>query len=452
MYRAKVEAISGIKIFAGGKWLQCIGNKNVNVGDYIWTDGRCVYGHNQQPQQPLVITLPNEDEAIPIVMYEFGEYRYYIYKSKLKMIGSNQIDYRVFDAGIINGYSYNKKIIYYRRITSSSSINNQLHIAAYNIDKKGNKYKLQHSYAFNQKRLISNYYITVERNGEEISKLDFTHLMEKHGFTVGVGYSVEASYNMPYESYPVGTGGFIENENNWHCIVHVHSGYYPQLYWDFHYLETYLITPYGCKEIMRGNAEVDDREPLHFSANITPSNDKIKIPLQDGYYYTINFYTNLPDSMFCIPLFMNISVFNRNDCLLFTDTFHTASYITICEIKNDCYLMGVKIRRYGDYWGCDAQNKIMYQSIGEYRLDESYEQTRLDDTETLDTMHGYWRVSGAIDRYNTYYATQTPYIGNGLYLLQEKKLTKIVTGVCLNQRLRPMKKYKIWYHDIGKFS
>lgn len=30
---------------ADGKWLKCIGNKTVLPGDWIWTDGKCVYGH-----------------------------------------------------------------------------------------------------------------------------------------------------------------------------------------------------------------------------------------------------------------------------------------------------------------------------------------------------------------------------------------------------------------------
>ena len=65
MYKAKVQAVSGLKVLAGGKWLTCIGNKNVRTGDLIWTDGRCVYGNEQTPQQPFVITA-KEVLGIPI--------------------------------------------------------------------------------------------------------------------------------------------------------------------------------------------------------------------------------------------------------------------------------------------------------------------------------------------------------------------------------------------------
>ena len=68
MYRARIQAISGTKVRADGKWLKCIGNKNFRVGELIWTDGRCVYGNHFTPQQPLVITAP-PDEEIPILLY-----------------------------------------------------------------------------------------------------------------------------------------------------------------------------------------------------------------------------------------------------------------------------------------------------------------------------------------------------------------------------------------------
>ena len=66
MYKARVESVNGTKVRAGGKWLTCIGNKNVRAGDLIWTDGRCVYGNEQTPQQPFVITATKEILGIPI--------------------------------------------------------------------------------------------------------------------------------------------------------------------------------------------------------------------------------------------------------------------------------------------------------------------------------------------------------------------------------------------------
>lgn len=87
MYKARVDAVSGTKIFAGGKWLQCIGNKNFRVGELAWTDGRCAYGNHYTPQQPLVITA-QDDEGIPILIQpksSTAKFEYYTFKKSLKL-------------------------------------------------------------------------------------------------------------------------------------------------------------------------------------------------------------------------------------------------------------------------------------------------------------------------------------------------------------------------------
>lgn len=65
MYRARVEAINGLNVKAGGKWLIAIGNKPVSIGEIVWTDGRCVYGNYQYHAQPFV---PTFDEDIFFVL------------------------------------------------------------------------------------------------------------------------------------------------------------------------------------------------------------------------------------------------------------------------------------------------------------------------------------------------------------------------------------------------
>ena len=45
MHKTRVSVIDGNKIMADGRWLRCIGNKTVLPGDWVWTDGKCAYGH-----------------------------------------------------------------------------------------------------------------------------------------------------------------------------------------------------------------------------------------------------------------------------------------------------------------------------------------------------------------------------------------------------------------------
>lgn len=66
MYKARAEQIYGNKVFAGGKWLTCIGNKNVHVGDYVWTDGRCAYGNVMESGTPFIPSIIEEEETIPL--------------------------------------------------------------------------------------------------------------------------------------------------------------------------------------------------------------------------------------------------------------------------------------------------------------------------------------------------------------------------------------------------
>lgn len=67
MRRARVTAVSGLKAQADGKWLNIIGNKNVVVGDFVWTDGRCIYGNFNEGGEAVPITGNNEP-YVPIFM------------------------------------------------------------------------------------------------------------------------------------------------------------------------------------------------------------------------------------------------------------------------------------------------------------------------------------------------------------------------------------------------
>ena len=69
IYRAKVEAVDGLRVKTGSKWLTCIGNKPVNVGDTILTDGRCVFGNYLYSQQSFVPIMPSKGPStIPVLL------------------------------------------------------------------------------------------------------------------------------------------------------------------------------------------------------------------------------------------------------------------------------------------------------------------------------------------------------------------------------------------------
>ena len=90
MHRARVKAVRGNRVLADGVWLTCIGNHAVYPGEWIWTDGRCVYGHESNGGSSYVPT--NVLSGIPILQLEWKDhkeqmrYRYYA-KGKLHELG-----------------------------------------------------------------------------------------------------------------------------------------------------------------------------------------------------------------------------------------------------------------------------------------------------------------------------------------------------------------------------
>lgn len=81
MRRARVTAVNGLKAQADGKWLNIIGNKTVVVGNFVWTDGRCIYGNFNEGGESMPIISANEP-YVPIFMLDGAHCLYH--KGSLK--------------------------------------------------------------------------------------------------------------------------------------------------------------------------------------------------------------------------------------------------------------------------------------------------------------------------------------------------------------------------------
>ena len=211
MYRVRAEAVSGTKVYAGGKWLTCIGNKNVRVGEMIWTDGRCVYGNFQESQQPLVITNKPE-EVIPIITINGEPYSFS--EKKLKHDATLEKEYSL----MIN----DRKNIF---------VSNDSNILAANIDDKGNVFQIRMKDEHSHK-------VQILKNGSVIKEIDLDEEAKKHEDLLKISFLSFHEPGMVYEtedlphSYfpgifpgiPVSRRGidsaFIENENSWYLTLH----------------------------------------------------------------------------------------------------------------------------------------------------------------------------------------------------------------------------------------
>lgn len=444
MYRARVEAVSGLKVRAGGKWLTCIGNRTVKAGDMIWTDGRCVYGHDREAQTPIVIANPapaKEDLAIPI---QIGNKLYTYRKGELELVGEMPRGLRLLN---------NKKRSVYG-LTADAA----------NIDATGDLYVINDSndayfdyFAQNSTApggnspvecVNPNPRIVVKKNGNTIKELSLNDIIESTaavakknsgGWTntpqpytfvdnlssgLTMGEATFAVYNDKRSARTL--YAFIENKDSWAIIYRViakyeysldwwswDEGYYPgaPLYYlhiaQSDVLRLYYINSSGEKKILyqinlvwnrTDESNVSDVRLDYwiyeylgtFTEEVVVSDTDVKIPMQDGYYFKVKYkhvpYVNYPYPVWLPEIGAQYSIFSPEDNFL-------------CNIGN---LEDENIGGYQPYFFTVHKNLV---------------------------------------------GVQAPDLG-GLYTVEGGTLSQLLNGNCQNYCLRPMKKWHNWWERI----
>lgn len=415
MYQARVEAVSGTKVFADGKWLTCIGNKIVRVGEYIWTDGRVVYGYHQEAQQPLVITAP-EDLGIPIAFYN-GEI-YTFKKNKLEALGTLNTAKR-FES-MINDKKGN---VYFDSYDC---------VLAENIDSDGNLFSL---IATAMREYYGTISIKVLKNNECMQTIDLEPFRDATlAATPTSGESYHVYSQIKNKRYIDIWWGFIENENDWAFLFLTSAG--EGITYDFIYdlydpyknyghmtlefFRLHYVTPNqnvilsemtsidlphfdGWSKFADGN---DYFNAYRVGSSSWKHDDKeilnIKFPLQDNFYYKVSktkhndyfitSYENPPEDLNHFNS-IDVTVYTPNDDELFTIPCSFEAKLRLREINSSSYLFAV--------------------------------QSSLYHKENME---------------------------NGLYLYRDGEFQLLVKGSIINQRLRPMKKYKNWQNRIQIIS
>lgn len=224
MYRARVQAVSGSKVFADGKWLSCIGNKNVRVGELVYTDGRCVYGHFQESQQPLVITAP-ATQIIPIVTTD-GFFLFV--KGKLKPCANDSALIATGSAFINNRYAKSyliKPIVFlayddvyflgtdYQGKTFSWCQANLHCVLATNISKSGSLFLIK----------IDGFSLKIIKDDVTVNEINLQDFVEDINNSVPQPPIKTTDYTISYEvQYDASIDmtvcySFIQDQNNW-CV------------------------------------------------------------------------------------------------------------------------------------------------------------------------------------------------------------------------------------------
>lgn len=418
MYRARVQAISGGKVYADGKWLTCIGNKNFRAGEMVWTDGRCAYGHFQESQQPLIITAP-DDEGIPILIYQntdLNNYEPFLYtfsKNKLKLIKLPE----TFPPN--NKYNIYKFFYLANNKKGSIYIENHEFVIAENIDNEGNFFRIV-AYEVDGNEVFD--ILKTDNKGQvkKIKTFDLDYFRNKT--YTEAPYPAE-SYDVKYYTHSNGPSfvewGFIENEDNWAFVITtqvgesvVYNGYYPTLpqiesdtapvlnSFDTtaNFLRVYYITKDDVyiidEQLSVGLPRLNDvsgkvlRDYVIYNEREFPDLEKIKWPLQENFYYKFSIINK--ESM---PLnILNFTVYSPEQKEIFSAKTSYSARLAIKKVKSS-YLFGVYSFLYGE------EN-----------------------------------------------------LKNGLYLYRNNKLEILTEGYFANQIFCPLKKSRGWQNRIKEIS
>lgn len=314
MYKARVEAVSGTKeavsgtkVRAGGKWLTCIGNKPVRVGDIVWTDGRCVYGYEQTPQQPIVIT-GKEELGIPIL---FGK-KCYTYTKPFKI--NYDADLEIDES--LRGYVFSNN-------TKGKSVLARFHYGlsgfpmgtiSINIDNLGNVYQLIRNSVWNDTSSI-----TIKKNNVVVFHIE-----------------------IPGQSF---LAAFIENENNWYYVTYGianYSGYSSVDHTEKHFETKYILNTSQAKTDL-----IDihyDEFDGHVDYSLINSFDNVTFPMQDGFYFKIENFKYYVTDVLAGEFEMDYVIyFESNNTPVFkyhSDTLHHG--FSACKLKNKKFLCGIK--------------------------------------------------------------------------------------------------------------
>lgn len=421
MYRAKVEAISGTKVYAGGKWLRCIGNKSVRVGEIVWTDGRCVYGHNQISQQPLIVTAPAEDdEGIPIIVsnqslrlwFEEPDKGLYTYKNnKLKFI-------RTIDDK--NGMMINNKNHVYYTDTPTVSLgeNRYKRLLATNINEDGMRFDIATIYDVDSGYIeyAENEILEICKNGKVIQSFDLSTLFIDNFWSKIPALPTNVPFSMiVFTEYDV-KNVFIEDENNWSFLflcwgsksfgLDDYIGPYPssgldpnastpdRMTW-YSLNQWQLFTANDCKTIYKKFQYQIAENPAEEDESY-PDLESTKFALQDGYYFTMR------------PV-------NDRDV------------------------------DYGWFY------QDFYDKKGRYIFTLMNHPVTFDPNYVLKKIQGGYLLGSQSD-----FLTDDPDddlgFPPGLYLYKNNKWTQLIKGVVTNQRLRAMTKTKNWQNRIKELT
>ena len=431
MYRARVEAVSELKVRAGGKWLTCIGNRVVRAGDMVWTDGRCVYGHDREAQTPIVIANPAEDLAIPIMLGT---------RSIKDPNGKERKDSFWYDCCTFR----RKRLRYYQDFSPApykgclvNSRDGKLYAVpdcfTANIDSNGNVYRVAVK--------TTNQYVEVSYNNFELTK------------TIQVLKNDHVVYETSPSLQNLGWA-FIENENNWAFITNIRIPNidiikdYNDNAWSFS-ATGYFFSSSGESKRLYTTAGVGGGTIRSKEENFTGLEGLI-CPVQDGYTMKIDKVFPTPPYKVSIPEVAKFTLYSPNGDIVVSDHIVLGTYLTVYQLKSNKHLLGV----------CASELSEYARHVSDAIINNYHYILRSSPTWEVDIAEGgypsflrggiYSCIDGKISQNLTpnYIFAANAWWGDGDGMLHGKYIENANDIQLRNSRLYPIKNSLNWWEHI----
>ena len=328
MHRARVTETRGKKALAEGKWLTVIGNRSVHSGDWVWTDGRCIYGHESAGGSAPVIGgsggcgIPIYRDAHHIYVYQRGELRQLRLHSDRLAEGLLYFD--AYTACFLP-YFPEPKIV--ERLLDAD------------MDAAGNVFTLtgarwfaKHTHAFLQSGDLC--VARVEKNGKRMFSCNFRPYITKQ--------QAHLKTNPPYLMWVQAGGGHVDCEGNWGFYMEIDTLARGENI-DEALSTMYYVSPSGGHRLLQiyGIVPREDPKSRRIVEDYTGAK-AAKFPIHDGYYYIWEEHKPSTRVLSNLPEFAVLTLFTPEGKQIITDCFPVGAHFTILNIGQDRYLLNVK--------------------------------------------------------------------------------------------------------------
>ena len=359
MRQVRVTNVNGRKVQAGGKWLTAIGNRAVSVGDLVWTDGKCVYGHHSDAGGvPTIIGSKAEEIPLLIGKYSVSEGNQYGAYNPRK--GVNVFRQGEKHDGLINTRSKFALI--------DNNTEDKLHWEDVSMDADGNIYGIDSGQTNHEGTYRADSPVGIYANGNCISSFSMVDLME--GTTADAVARVAPDSDGTAQDISI-AGKIFSADDYWFIVHDVATAHKWIPYPPFisygsdtcYIVRRWLVTPSStvqiyeesvfCRswplEYWRSDCEIDYSPPWV---------KEVQLPLGDGYYYILG--GNPTPSISTHPhrgvgvFFLEYGgytayLYSPEDKLIATLSkettglnIHASDNISVCKLGNDKYLICVK--------------------------------------------------------------------------------------------------------------